>query len=76
MQNVEINLKEAAGNETDRSIILAQGRNKCRVLVKKEIRQTSVTFKVWEFLQLLREKKTGSRISTDCCSPCAGTDTG
>ena len=56
LQNVEINLTEA-GNETDRPIILAQGRNKCRVLVTKEIRQTSVTFKVWEFLQLLRKKK-------------------
>lgn len=40
LQNMKINLKEA-GNETDRSITLAQGRNKCRVFVTKEIKQTS-----------------------------------
>jgi hypothetical protein len=40
LQNMKINLKEA-GNESDRPIILAQGRNKCRVFVTKEIKQTS-----------------------------------
>jgi hypothetical protein len=40
LQNMKINLKEA-GNESDRSIILAHGRNKCRVFVTKEIKQTS-----------------------------------
>jgi hypothetical protein len=41
LRNMKINLKEA-GNEGDRSIILAQGRNECRVFVTKEIKQTSV----------------------------------
>jgi len=38
--NMKINLKEE-GNESDRSIILAQGRNKCRAFVTKKIKQTS-----------------------------------
>jgi hypothetical protein len=54
MQNIKTNIKEA-GNESDRSITLAHGRNKCRVFVTKETKRR-VTFKEWEFLQLLSEK--------------------
>jgi hypothetical protein len=50
-----MNLKEA-GNESDQSIILAQGRKNCQVFVTREIKRR-VTFKEWEFLQLLRGKK-------------------
>jgi hypothetical protein len=73
LHNIKINLKEA-GNESDQSIIQAQGRKSCHVFVTREIKRR-VTFKEWEFLQLLREK-TGPRISKDCCNPCASTNTG
>jgi hypothetical protein len=55
LHNIKINLKEA-GNESDQSIIQAQGRKSCHVFVTREIKRR-VTFKEWEFLQLLREKK-------------------
>jgi hypothetical protein len=55
LQNTKINLKET-GNESDQSIILALGGKNYQVFVTKEIKRR-VTFKEWEFLQLLREKQ-------------------
>ena len=54
LQNIKINLKDA-GNECDKSIILAQGRNNCRNFLTKETK-LRVMIKEWEFLQLQRGK--------------------
>jgi hypothetical protein len=74
LQNIKINIK-GAGNESDRSLILAHDRNKGRVFVTKETK-LRVAFKEWKFLQLLRGRGTGPRISMDGCRPCASTNKG